>query len=69
MAAVAAGRFDGFWERNLSSWDVAAGIVMIREAGGTVGDIHGGDLLKTGNVVAGNEYIHGELTKILKPLG
>jgi myo-inositol-1(or 4)-monophosphatase len=69
MAAVAAGRFDGFWERNLSSWDVAAGIVMIREAGGTVGDIHGGDLLKTGNVVAGNEAIHGELVKILKPLG
>jgi myo-inositol-1(or 4)-monophosphatase len=69
MAAVAAGRFDGFWERNLSSWDVAAGMVMIREAGGVVGDIHGGDLLKTGNVVCGNEYIHGELTKILKPLG
>jgi myo-inositol-1(or 4)-monophosphatase len=69
MAAVAAGRFDGFWERNLSSWDIAAGVVMIREAGGVVGDIHGGDLLKTGNVVCGNEYIHGELTKILKPLG
>jgi myo-inositol-1(or 4)-monophosphatase len=68
MAAVAAGRFDGFWERNLSPWDVAAGIVMIREAGGTVGDIDGGDLLKTGNVVCGNEYVHGELARILKPL-
>jgi myo-inositol-1(or 4)-monophosphatase len=69
MAAVAAGRFDGFWERNLSAWDLAAGIVMIREAGGVVGDINDGDVLKTGNVVCGNEYIHGELVKILKPLG
>jgi myo-inositol-1(or 4)-monophosphatase len=69
LAAVAAGRFDGYWERNLSSWDIAAGILMVREAGGTVGDLHGGDVLKTGDVVAGNEAIHGELVKILKPLG
>jgi myo-inositol-1(or 4)-monophosphatase len=69
MAAVAAGRFDGYWERNLSAWDIAAGIVLIREAGGKVGDLHGGDLLKTGNVVCGNEYVHDELVKILRPLG
>jgi myo-inositol-1(or 4)-monophosphatase len=69
MAFVAAGRLDGYWERNLKAWDVAAGIIMIREAGGVVGDIHGGDLLKTGDVVCGNENIHGELVKILKPLG
>ena len=69
LAFVAAGRLDGYWERNLQPWDVAAGIIMIREAGGVVGDIHGGDLLKTGNVVCGNEFVHGELTKILKPLG
>lgn len=68
LAAVAAGRFDGFWERNLSPWDIAAGIVMIREAGGTVGDINGGDVLKTGDIVAGNEIIHGALTRVLKPL-
>jgi myo-inositol-1(or 4)-monophosphatase len=68
LAFVAAGRLDGYWERNLQPWDIAAGIIMIREAGGTVGDIHGGDLLKTGNVLAGNEFVHGELTKILKPL-
>jgi myo-inositol-1(or 4)-monophosphatase len=68
LAAVAAGRFDGFWERNLSPWDIAAGIVMIREAGGTVGDINGGDVLKTGDIVCGNEAIHGELARILKPL-
>jgi myo-inositol-1(or 4)-monophosphatase len=69
MAFVAAGRFDGYWERDLQPWDLAAGIIMIREAGGVVGDIHGGDLLKTGNVVCGNEFVHGELVKILKPLG
>ena len=69
MAFVAAGRFDGYWERNLQPWDVAAGIIMIREAGGVVGDIHGDDVLKTGNVVCGNEFVHGELAKILKPLG
>jgi myo-inositol-1(or 4)-monophosphatase len=69
LAFVAAGRLDGYWERNLQPWDIAAGIVMIREAGGVVGDIHGGDLLKTGNVVCGNEFVHGELVKILKPLG
>jgi myo-inositol-1(or 4)-monophosphatase len=68
LAAVAAGRFDGFWERNLSPWDIAAGIVMIREAGGTVGDINGGDVLQSGDIVCGNEIIHAELARILKPL-
>ena len=67
LCAVAGGRFDGFWERNLSPWDIAAGIVMIREAGGTVGDINGGDVLKTGDIVCGNETIHAELVRILKP--
>jgi myo-inositol-1(or 4)-monophosphatase len=70
MAFVAAGRLDGYWERNLRPWDVAAGIILIREAGGTVTGIEGGDTaLQTGNVVCGNETIHGELVKILKPLG
>jgi myo-inositol-1(or 4)-monophosphatase len=68
LAFVAAGRLDGYWERNLQPWDVAAGLILIREAGGTVGDINGGDVLTTGNVVAGNEFVHGALTKILKPL-
>jgi myo-inositol-1(or 4)-monophosphatase len=68
LAFVAAGRLDGYWERNLQPWDIAAGIILIREAGGTVGDIHGGDVLKTGNVVCGNEFVNGELTKILRPL-
>jgi myo-inositol-1(or 4)-monophosphatase len=68
LAFVAAGRLDGYWERNLQPWDVAAGLILIKEAGGTVGDINGGDVLTTGNVVAGNEFVHGALTKILRPL-
>jgi myo-inositol-1(or 4)-monophosphatase len=70
LAWVAAGRFDGYWERNLSSWDMAAGIVLVREAGGFVTDAAGGDkIFETRDIVAGNDYIHGELVKILKPLG
>jgi myo-inositol-1(or 4)-monophosphatase len=70
MAFVAAGRLDGYWERNLQSWDMAAGAILIKEAGGVVSCIDGkSDPLKTGNVICGNEYIHGELVKILRPLG
>lgn len=70
MAFVAAGRLDGYWERNLQPWDVAAGIVIVREAGGVVTDIRtDGEALETGDVVCGNEAVHGELRKILKPLG
>ncbi|GIQ72188.1 inositol monophosphatase family protein [Bradyrhizobium sp. ma5] len=70
LAFVAAGRLDGYWERNLQSWDVAAGLLMVREAGGTVSGIQGSDdPLQTGHVVCGNEFVHGELIKILKPLG
>ena len=43
LALVAAGRFDGYWERNLSPWDMAAGIILVREAGGFVTDLDGGD--------------------------
>jgi myo-inositol-1(or 4)-monophosphatase len=69
MAFVAAGRLDGYWERNLSSWDMAAGAIMIREAGGTLSCVDGkSDPLETGNVICGNEYIHAELVKILRPL-
>lgn len=69
LAYVAAGRLDGYWERNLKPWDIAAGLIMIREAGGVVSDIQtSGDPLVTGDVVCGNETIHAELTKILRPL-
>ena len=67
LAYVAAGRFDGFWERHLSPWDVAAGIVLIREAGGYVTEIEGGaNMLNSGSIVAGNDQLHGELSKILR---
>src|SRR6201994_527439 len=69
MAFVAAGRLDGYWERNLQPWDMAAGQIMVREAGGTVSGIGGhDDALRSGNVVCGNEFVHAELVKILKPL-
>jgi myo-inositol-1(or 4)-monophosphatase len=70
MAFVAAGRLDGYWERDLQAWDMAAGQIIVREAGGIVSGIAGDDdPLKTGNVICGNEHIHAELVKILKPLG
>lgn len=66
LAFVAAGRFDGFWERDLSAWDVAAGILLIREAGGFVSDLNGGNaMLETGTIVAGNEHIHKALSEVL----
>ena len=66
LAYVAAGRFDGFWEEGLGAWDVAAGILMIREAGGFVSDISGGQkMLDSGSIVAGNELIHKALLKTL----
>jgi myo-inositol-1(or 4)-monophosphatase len=68
LAWVAAGRFDGFWERDLSAWDVAAGAVLVREAGGFVTDMDGGDaMLNAGHIVAGNEAIHRDLLAVLKP--
>ncbi len=70
LACVAAGRFDGYWERNLKPWDIAAGILMVREAGGFVSDVDGRDTaLDTGNIVAGNDQIQTALVNILKPLG
>ena len=69
LAFVAAGRIDGYWERNLSPWDIAAGQIMVREAGGTISDIGGkADALTTGHVVCGNEFVHWELVRILGPL-
>lgn len=69
LAFVAAGRLDGYWERNLQPWDIAAGLIMVREAGGVVSGIEGGDTaMATGHVVCGNETIQRELVKILKPL-
>jgi myo-inositol-1(or 4)-monophosphatase len=67
LAYVAAGRFDGFWENKLQAWDVAAGIVLVREAGGMVSDLSGGaDMLAKGSVLAANEHLHPQLLKLLK---
>ncbi len=67
LAWLAAGRFDGFWERDLSPWDMAAGILLIREAGGYASDFRGGDaMLEKGEIVAGNELIHRQLLATLK---
>lgn len=71
LAFTAAGRFDGYWERNLKPWDVAAGVVIIREAGGHVTDLVGSpNMLESGDILAGNSYIHKSLLGILdKPAG
>jgi myo-inositol-1(or 4)-monophosphatase len=66
LAYVAAGRYDGFWEAGLSPWDIAAGIVIVREAGGLVTDMAGGDkMLETGGIVAANDVLHAPLRKLL----
>ncbi|MGX1198873.1 inositol monophosphatase family protein [Parvibaculum sp. MBR-TMA-1.3b-4.2] len=67
LAYVAAGRFDAYWEAALSTWDIAAGIVLVREAGGFVSDIDGSDrMLATGNIIAGNDQLRSQLEKLLK---
>jgi len=68
LADVAAGRFDGFWEQHLSAWDLAAGCLLIREAGGVVTDFGGRDLgIEHSGVVAGNPGMHQWLLAILRP--
>ena len=66
LADVAAGRFDGFWEQRLSAWDIAAGSLLIREAGGVITDFAGRDLgVEHTEVVAGNPAIHAWLLAAL----
>jgi myo-inositol-1(or 4)-monophosphatase len=71
LAYVACGRYDGFWEFSLKPWDVAAGCLMIQEAGGLVSDIRGNaTYLESGNLIAGNPRIHAEmLSRIVSELG
>ncbi|CAH2394493.1 inositol monophosphatase family protein [Mesorhizobium ventifaucium] len=67
LAYVAAGRMDGFWETGLSAWDIAAGILLIREAGGFISDFAGGqNMLDGGSIVAGNEIIQRALLKTVR---
>ncbi|MBX9684712.1 MAG: inositol monophosphatase [Hyphomicrobium sp.] len=66
LAFIAAGRFDAYWERNLQAWDLAAGIVLVREAGGMVNDLAGGDkMLDSGDVIAANSAIQKALLGIV----
>ncbi|NNL11665.1 MAG: inositol monophosphatase, partial [Pseudomonadales bacterium] len=66
LAYVAAGRMDAFWEYGLSEWDLAAGMLLVQEAGGLVADFKGGsNVLKNGNVVCGNPKMFKQLLKVV----
>jgi len=66
LAWVAAGRFDGFWEEDLQFWDIAAGILLVKEAGGFVSDFRGSDTgLASGQVLAANDQLHSKLHKLV----
>jgi myo-inositol-1(or 4)-monophosphatase len=68
FAYVAAGRLDGFWELGLAPWDFAAGALLVREAGGLVTDIAGGErYLETGNVIAGGLKVHNAMLRCIRP--
>jgi myo-inositol-1(or 4)-monophosphatase len=67
LAYIAAGRFDCYWERNLSPWDFAAGVLMVREAGGYITDLDDNErTMEPGDVIAGNETMHREIMGLLK---
>ena len=66
LAWLAAGRTDGFWEFNLNAWDIAAGIILVREAGGIVTDFMGGDgYLESGNIIAASPKVFPEMLKVI----
>ncbi len=66
LAYVAAGRYDGYWEDGIKSWDMAAGLLLVREAGGFVTDIAGGGrMFETGSVIAANDHLHAPLSRLL----
>jgi len=70
LAWVAAGRLDAFWERGLSPWDMAAGIALVREAGGFVSDLDGRSIeLKSSGILAANEAIHADMLRVLADAG
>jgi len=67
LAYVAAGRYDGFWERGLQPWDTAAGLILVKEAGGFVGPVREGrDIFESGGVIAGNGELFAPLCKVLR---
>ncbi len=67
LAMVASGRLDAYWERDLSPWDMAAGILLVKEAGGYVTDADDGDfMLAKGSICAGNEAIHRQVLALIR---
>lgn len=67
LANVAAGRMDGFWEIGLSPWDMAAGVLLVQEAGGLVGDLQGNDgYMKTGNIVAASPRVFPQMLEVIR---
>ncbi len=68
LAYVAAGRYDGFWEFGLQPWDMAAGVLLVREAGGYVSDLAGSraTCMASGDVLAANDHLHLPLAALLK---
>ncbi|HET7755197.1 MAG TPA: inositol monophosphatase family protein [Anaeromyxobacteraceae bacterium] len=67
LAYLACGRFDGFWEMKLKPWDLAAGMLLVREAGGVATDLDGGDrIFETGGIVAANPGLHGLMLDVLR---
>jgi myo-inositol-1(or 4)-monophosphatase len=66
---VAAGRFEGFWEIGLQPWDIAAGALLVQEAGGLVSDFEGGnDWLESGDIVASNPKCLKPMLQVIRPL-
>jgi len=66
LAYVAAGRFDAYWERGLSPWDFAAGVILVREAGGFVTDLEDEErTMEAGDVIAGNAEMHRALLALI----
>jgi myo-inositol-1(or 4)-monophosphatase len=67
LAYVAAGRYEGFWEFGLSPWDIAAGMLLVREAGGYISDMAGGhEMMTSGDVLAANDHLHLPLAALIK---
>ena len=67
LAYVAAGRLDGFWEFGLQPWDIAAGLLLVREAGGYVSDLSGGQTMMTsGDILAASDHLHLPLAALIR---
>ena len=67
MAYVAAGRYDGFWERRLNAWDLAAGLIIVQEAGGFAEPLtEGAGILDSGDVICANEAIFDKFSKVIR---